>query len=637
MTMLDRMRRHRNWLKWSLFLVVLAFIFLYVPDFLRNRGKGGGPNDELANVNGESITVSAFRRAYQQQVQMYRSTYGEGFNEQMMKQLGIEQQILRQMIEERTAVAEARRLGLSVSDAEVAQRIYQIPAFQENGVFAGEELYSRVLASQRPPLSKAEFEESLRRSLLVDKLRGALTEWVTVSDADVEAEYKRRNEKVKAELVVLSADKLRNEVTVTDQDITSWFDGHKEDYRVGEKRKIKFLLIDVEQLRAKTVVPPSDAEKYYRQNEDRYTTPEQVRASHILLKTEGKDEAAVRAKAEALLNQAKSGADFAELAKKNSEDEASAKQGGDLDYFGRGRMVKEFEDVAFSLQPGQISDLVKSPFGFHIIKVVDKKPETKRPLADVRAQIADELAFQRAQEQAQTLADQIKPQITSAADLDKVGAARGLLVQESGYFSKDEPIAALGPAPEITEAAFTVKEGTISGPVRTARGLVYFTPTGEQASYLPKVADVKEKVREDVTRQKARELTKSKAEGLVAGLRGDFQSAAKAAGLEVKTTEIVSRGTAWPDVGISSAVDAAIFAQPAGGVTAPVTTDSGTVIAHVLQREDVKPEDLAKGVETLRQDLLNERRTRFFSAYMLKARERMKVEINQEAVATIAG
>ena len=636
MTMLDRMRRHKYWLKWSLALVVLAFIALYIPSRNRNLG-GAAPHDELATVNGEPVTVSAYRRAYQQQVQMYRSAYGPNFNEQMLKQMGIEQQILRQLLDERAAVVEARRLGLSVSDAEVAQRILAIPAFQQNGVFAGEDAYAQVLASQRPPLTKAEFEDSLRRSLLVDKLHASLTDWMTVTDADVTAEFKRRNEKAKVELVVLSADRLRSDVTVTDADLSTWFDAHKEDYRVGEKKKVKYLLVDVDKLRAAAVVPPGDIEKYYRDNQQEFTTPEQVRASHILIKSD-KDDAAAKAKAEALLKQVKSGADFAALAKKNSEDEGSAKNGGDLDYFGRGRMVKEFEDAAFSLQPGQMSDVVKSPFGYHIIKVVDHKPAITKSIADVRQQIADRLATERAQADASALAAQVAPELKTPADLDRVAAARKLTVQESGFFLRDEPVAGLGPVPEITDQAFTAKADTVSGPVTTARGLVFFAVVGTEPSRVPQLAEVKDKVRDDVTRQKARELTKTKAAALAASLSGaDFAKAAKAAGLDVKTSELVSRGTAWPDVGISPALDQAIFAQPAGGVTAPVTTDAATVIAHVVEHQDINPQDLATAREGLKQEIENDKRSRFFGAYMVKARDRMKIDVDQEVLRSLVG
>ncbi len=637
MTMLDRMRRHKNWLKWSLGLVVVAFVFFYVPEFLRPRNGSASPNEEVATVNGEGVTADAFRRAYQQQLQSYRAAYGSSFNEQLLKQMGIERQILQQLIDERTAVAEARRLGLQVSDAEVAQRIFAIPAFQQNGVFAGEEIYSRVLESQRPPLSKSEFEDNLRRSLLVEKLHSALTDWVVVPDGDVTAEYARRNEKAKVELVVFSPDKLRDQVTVSDADLAAWFDGHKEAYRIGEKRKIKFLLVDVEALRAKVMVAPSEVEKYYRQNQAQYSTPAQVRASHILLKTEGKDDAAVKAKAEALLKQVRAGANFADLAKKNSEDEASAKNGGDLDYFGRGRMVKEFEDAAFALEPGQVSDLVKSPFGYHIIKVVDKKPETTKQLAEVQQQIADQLAYERAATQATAAADDIGKELKTPADLDRVGKARGLTVQESGFFSKDEPIAGLGPVPEITEQAFTTAVDSVAGPVRTARGLVFFAPTGTQPSRLPVLADVKDKVRQDAISAKARELARARAASLQANFTANFAQAAKQAGLDVKSSELVTRGTAWPDVGISGAADAAIFATAQGGVTAPVVTDGGIAIIHVLERQGTKPEELASGRDALRQEIENDRRSKFFGAYMTKARDRMKVEINPDVLRAITG
>lgn len=636
MTMLDRMRRHKNWLKWSLFLVVVAFIALYFPDFIGARGPASS-NSEVARVGDERITASTFRRAYQRQMQAYTQAYGGSVNQQMLKQLGVDQQILRQLIDERAAVAEARRLGLTVSDAEVAQRIFAIPAFQQNGVFAGEQLYAQILASQNPPLTKAEFEDNLRQALLVDKLRAALTEWVAVSDAELQAEFTRRNEKVKAELVVFSADRMRDQVSVTDADLAPFFESHKEDYRIGERRKIKYALIDVDQLRTRAVVLPGEVEKYYRDNEPQYTTAEQVRASHILLKTEGKDEAAVKAKAETLLKLVKGGADFASLAKKESEDDQSKAQGGDLDYFGRGRMVKEFEEVAFSLPVGQVSDVVKSSFGFHIIKVTDKKPEARRSLDEVRQQITDQLAFERAQTQATALADQIVKDSRTPADLERVAKARGIAVTESGLFMRDEPIAALGPAPEVSARAFELKDGEVAGPVRVSRGLVIFSTSGQEASKLPALAEVKERVREDALRARARAMSRTRAEALAAQFTTNFAAAAKAAALEPKATELVARGTAWPDAGISAALDAAIFALPVGGVSAPITTDAGTVVARVIAREEAKADALATAKETLKQELLAERRAKFYTAYMNKARERLKVTINPDVVKAVVG
>ena len=180
--------------------------------------------------------------------------------------------------------------------------------------------------------------------MVLDKLRAALTDWMAVSDADVQREYNERNEKVKLQVVALTAANFRNGVTVTDADVAAHFEARKAEYRIGEQRKIKYLLLDRDQARLKVAVPATDVQRYYNDNIQQYQTPEQVRASHILLKTAGKDEAAVRKQAEDILQQVKSGGDFAALAKKFSEDEGSKVNGGDLDYFSRGRMVPGVRD-----------------------------------------------------------------------------------------------------------------------------------------------------------------------------------------------------------------------------------------------------------------------------------------------------
>jgi peptidyl-prolyl cis-trans isomerase D len=634
--MLDLMRRHRGWLKWSLGLVVLTFIVFYIPDFLRN-GNGAAPDSVVARVGGQEITAAAFRRAYLSQLQSYQRAYGGSINEQLLRQMGIEKQILQQLIDERAAIAEAQRLGLTVSDAELEKRIYAIPAFQQNGQFAGRQVYEQVLRMQRPPLTTEEFEDNLRNALLAEKLRAAVTDWVAVSDADLEREYRRRNEKVKLQFVVFTPDKVQNDVTVTDAEVSAQFDKHKEQYRVPDKRKIRYLLIDTDAVKAKVIVPPGDIEREYQQNVERYSTPEQVRASHILLKTEGKDEAAVKAQAESILKQVKAGGDFAALAKKYSEDEASAKNGGDLDYFGRGRMVKEFDEAAFSLTPGSISDLVKTQFGFHIIKVIDKKPASTRPLNEVRQQIADQLAYERAQTQVTELATTLARDIKRPADVDTVAKAHGLAVQDSPFFAKEEPVGTLGPAPEVSSEAFLMKEGAVAGPVRVARGQVFFTMTGRQEARIPTLDEVRARVKADAAREKAREVSRQRAESLAAQFKSDFEAAAKTAGVEVKTTEMIPRGSPLPEVGVSPAVDASAFALPSGSVTPPIPTDAGTVIARVAERQDVKPQEIALARDGLRTELLNEQRSRFFGAYMGKARERLKTSIDEENVRRVVG
>jgi peptidyl-prolyl cis-trans isomerase D len=635
MTMLDRMRRHKGWLKWSLAIVVLAFIFLYIPSFLDEPG-AAGMNDVVASVDGRNITVARFRRVYQQQLQSYRAAYGGNVDERLIKQLGLDQRIVQQMIEEETALAEAKRLGISATDEEVRERIAVLPGLQENGHFIGEQRYRQMLLMRNPPMRPDEFEEEVRRGVTVEKLQGALTGWVTVGDKEIADEFRRRNEKVKLAVAAFPADKFREGIDPTDAEVAAYFEEHKNELKVPEKRKVRYALVDLQSMRSRIQISPQDILRFYEDNPQQYSTPEQVRASHILLKTEGKDEAVVRKQAEDLLAQVKKGADFAQLATKHSQDEVSASKGGDLDYFGSGKMVPEFDKAAFSLPVGQVSDLVKTQYGFHIIKVTDKKPATTRPLDEVKAQIEDQLKWDRAQAEAQRLSDDVAGNLKKATDFDTVAKPRGLTVGESSLFSREEPITGLGMAPAAVERAFELKDGEISEAVRTPQGFAFLMVTGRQDAYVPKLEEVKARVREDVVKKKALDLARQRAAAVAAQMKsGDFTAAAKAAGVEVKTTDFIARGAPIADVGASPAVDAAAFALPPGAVSEPIVTDAGAVVVKVLEKQNPAETELAAARDTLKTELLNERRNRFYGAYMTKARERMNVTVNRELIAQL--
>ncbi|HYB93707.1 MAG TPA: peptidylprolyl isomerase [Vicinamibacterales bacterium] len=639
MTMLDRMRRHKGWLKWSLALVVLTFVVFYIPDFL-TTSTGAAPGEVIAEVEGEPITVSAFTRRYNAQVNAYRNAYGGQLNDQLLKQLGIDRQILSQLVDEEAMVVEARRQGITVSDVEIRERILSLPGFQENGKFVGEQRYRQILQFQNPPMTTSEFENSLRRALQIEKLRNALTGWMTVSDAEIAQEYRKRNEKVKLDVVPITADAFVNQVNVTDAEINAHFEKSKDRYRIGEKRKIKYALLNVDQVRASIQVPEADIEAFYKQNLSQYQTPAQVRASHILFKTEGKDENAVKAKAEEVLKLAKApNADFAELARKYSEDESNNTNGGDLDYFGRGRMVAEFEQAAFGMKNGEISDLVKTSFGFHIIKVVDNKPETTRALAEVRSEIEDQLKWQKAQAEAETIAKSLEGSIKSPADLDRVAQERSMQVTETPLVLMSEPIVGIGAQPELSGRLFGMKEGEVTPAMRVATGWVFATVTGRQDPYVPKIDEVKTRVADDLKQEKAAELAKQRAAAIAAELKSakDFAAAAKRANLEVKQTELIARGAAIPDIGISEAVDAAAFSLPQGGVSDAIVTPTGTAIVRVAEKVAVTDAEIEQGKDQLREELINARRDKFFGAYMEKAKKGLTITTRDEVLARVVG
>ena len=639
MTMLDRMRRHKGWLKWSLALVVLAFVVFYIPSFLSppaavGVGVGAAPTEVIAEVQGRDLTAGQFLQRYNAQMQAYRNAYGASLNDQILRQLGIDQQILQQMIDEEAAVIEAERQGLTVSDEELAQRIFAMPGLQENGRFVGEQRYELILRSQVPPLTKAAFEENLRRGLVIDKLRAALTDWMTVSDAEIDREFTRRNEKVKLEVVTLTADAFRGQVSVTDADVASYFDSRKETYRVGEQRKVKMLVVDRQQALTRVIIPAGEVQRYYNANLSQYQTPEQIRASHILLNTAGKDEAAVRKQAEDLLAQIKAGADLAALATKFSEDPGSKANGGDLDYFGRGRMVPEFENAAFALEIGQTSDIVKSQFGFHIIRLTDKKAAVTRPLAEVQQQIEEQLKQQRADQQITARANELASRIRTPADLDTVGKEAGLTTSESDFFGREDPVPGLGVAPQVAATAFQLADGAVSGSVVSPRGPVFITVTGKREPYVPTLDQVRDRVREDLIRSRAAELSQQRAAAIATSLRSapNFAAAAKAQGFEASETALITRESALPNIGASPKVDDVAFSLPAGSVSEPIATDNGTVIIRVVERDEVTPEELRLGREAFREQFLSERRARFFTAYLSKAKERMAIQINQPVI-----
>ena len=639
MTMLDRMRRHKAWLKWSLGLVVVTFILLYVPSFLdTSAGTGTNPNDAIATIEGRKVTVGQYQRAYQNQLMQIRQSYGGQLNEDMIRRLQIPQRVVQQMVDEEATVAAANQLGMTVSDAELRERILRMPGFQLNGEFIGDARYRQLLANQRPPLRPSEFEDQLRKGLLSEKLQAAVTSWINVSDAEAEAEYRKQNEKVKVELAVFTASKFNASIAPTEADINAQFSANQETYRAPEKRRVRYLSIDAEALKASRTVTPAEVQARYNENKAQYTTPEMVRASHILFKTgEGKDEAAQRKAAESVLAKVKAGEDFAALARKYSED-GSAAQGGDLDFFPHERMTKVFSDAAFAMKPGQTSDIVKSEFGFHIIKTTDRKAGGMQPLDAVRAQLEDQMKFEKAQAEAQSIADQIGKEIDDPSDLDRVAKARNLVVTDSGLFSRDEPLSGLGYAPAVAAAAFTMEKDKVSSQLRTNQGFAFIALTEIKPPAIPALAEVKDRVRNDVIRIKALELAKTKAAAMAqAAQKGSFAAATKAAGGELKTTEMVTRGTAYPEVGLNTAVDDAVFKLAKGGTSGPISTDNAVVVAHVIDKADVTAEALAKERVNTSNQMIQTRRQEFFSAYMTKAKTKMKITFHDAAIRTVFG
>ena len=634
MTMLDRMRRHKAWLKWSLGLVVVAFVALVPGVGMSPMGDDGLPADVLARVGDYEITLQQFRQIYLRQLQAYRLQTGGDISEEVLRSLGIDRQILQQLIDEYAALAEADRLGLRVSNAEVRERILTLPAFQVDGRFIGEQQYRMMLQRQSPPISTTQFEEDVRRSILIERLQAAVTGWVSVSEAEIADEHRRRTERVRVDVVAFRAGDYRDEVEATDADIELLYNEDSLAYEVPEKRRLRFLLVDEAAIFDSITPSEDELRAYYDTNLSQYRTPGQVRASHILFRTGENDEAEVEARAAVVAARARGGEDFAALARELSEDEGTAASGGDLGTFGRGRMVPEFEAAAFAMAPGEISDPVKSAFGYHVILVTEAEEEVTEPFEDARESIASILKQERASSRARSLAQAIAAEVTTPDDLDRAAAARGYEVQESGFAAPGEPILGLGLAREVSDRAFRMEPGEVAGPIPSPSGPAFVTVVATQDPYVPPLDEVRDDVHEDVIRKKALTLAQERAAEAARTLResDDFVAAAEEADYAVGSSDLVARGAPLPEIGVSAAVEAVAFAMDRGAVSDPIEAGSTVAVVRLVEREDASAADLDEQRETLRDQLVATRQGQFYTAYMTRVKERLAIDVDLGAL-----
>ena len=635
MTMLDRMRRHKAWLKWTLALAGFALLVLGFPLIQPPPETPGTLTDVLAQVGDQEITVGEFQTLFRRQLQSYQVQSGGEITADLLRSMGIDRQLLQQVIDEYAALQEAARLGVTVSDAEVREAIVSLPAFQQDGEFIGEAAYLQMLRMQQPPMSPAEFEENVRRSLMLQRLQAALTDWITVSDDDVEREHVRRNERVRLSAISFRADDFREGLEATDDDVAALFEQNANDYLVPEQRRLRFVLIDVPALKASFTPSDADVQAYYDNNLDSYTEEVDLRVSHILLRTQDAELAEVQAQAESIAAEARNGADFAELARRYSEDEGTREAGGDLGRITRGQMVPEFEGAAFALEQDEVSGPVTSMFGVHVIKATEKTGGATQTLDEVRDSIVDMLQQESADARAGALAEAMSLEISEAADLEAAAARRGLEAQESGFAALGEPILGLGFSSEVTTQAFQLAEGEVAGPIPTPTGPAFVTVTGIQAPYVPPLEEVEARVRDDVIRRKAFVLAQERADAAAAILQDadDFAAAAEAEELAVNESGLIARGASVPGVGVDAQVEAVAFSLIAGETSDPVLTGNSAVVLHVHEREDADPAAFQNSREQLRSEMILERQNQFYGAYMENAKARIPISIDMGAFA----
>ncbi len=543
---------------------------------------------------------------------------------------------------------EADRMGLGVTDAELADYLQQGQfgqMFFPDGKFVGQDQYANFIQSQWG-LSVAQFEKELKDQLAQQKLLAAVSAAATVSDKEIQEQVIKDGTKVKFDYALLTLDDVKKQVKVTDVELKAFYDQNKQQYlnSIPEKRKARYILIDTAKVAAAIPVTQADLQAYYNQHQDDFRISETVTVRHILIKTptpgpDGKVDPkgvdAAKAKAEDIQKQLKAGGDFAQLATKNSDDPGSAQNGGLLPPITRGRTVPEFEQAAFNTPKGQTTDIIRTSYGFHIIRVEDKQSARVKPLDEVKAQIEPAVKQQKAAAAAQSLANAVESTARTAG-LDKAAADKGLAVTTTDLVSQNDSLPGIGTSQELSNSLFAAKKGEAPALTQDSQGYAIYQVTEIQPPQTPTFEQIKGQVEDQFKAQRAQQLLAQKAQELSdrAHAEHDLKKAAKELGATLRTSDLVDGSAQIPDVGAMSGPVNVAFAMEIGQISGPlqVGASSGVVIA-ILEKQQPSPAEAKLAWDRAKDTLLAQKRQTLEGLYVQNLREKLekegKIKINK--------
>ena len=603
-----------------LVIVAVMMVITLIPgifDSLTNTAGRG----VYARVGGHEVTSADVDRTAQQMARQQRlPAEFVSF---------VRPQAANQLVTKYALIAEAHRLHLQATDEEVRNFLHQ-GQFGEvlfpKGEFVGQANYESFV-QQNFSMGVSQFEDLVKEQLLISKLIALVQGNITVPESEVKQDYLKQNLKVKFSYAVLTTEEVMKQVKVTDSELKAFYDKHKQEYvnSIPEKRKARYLAISASNIPGVNV-SDDDIKQYYNQHADQYKLPERVHVRHILVKTptpaaDGKVDQkaldAAKSKAEDLLKQIQNGANFEELAKKNSDDPGSAAKGGELPAFQHGAMVPEFEKAAFALQnKGQLSGLVKSQYGFHIIQLIDKQPAHTKSLDEVKAEIVPTVKQQKDSKAVDELARTLEAQ-TKAQGLDKAAAARNLQIQTSDFFSNTDSLPGIGQAPDFMQAAFSAKPKSPPQLARTPSGDAIFEVLDSQPAKTPTFEEAKQRVENEFRNEQAQSLLDRKTQELSERAKAlhDLKKAASEQGAQVRTSDFVTQQSQVPDIGPLNGPAAVAFSLGKNQISGPIATGRNGVVLQVLDIQEPSAEEFAKNKDVARERTLEQKRGQSFGLY----------------------
>jgi peptidyl-prolyl cis-trans isomerase D len=608
----------------------------------RTVSKGGqGQQTWVATVDGEQIDVRALLNVERQIEDYYRRQFGDSADS-FLAQMDLTTIALGRMVNERVLQSLAGRMGLVVSDTELGGMITKNPAFYNRGQF-DRERYVQMLRRQK--VSPTDYENDLRRELLGQKLRNLVFSSVKVAESELIQEYQIREEKVSLQFVKLLPERAKQQVAAfPDEELQTFFEKDKAKFEVPEKRKVNYVVFKASDFKGIEVSDEEIGAYYEAKKGTEFTQPEQVQARHILIKAEP-DAAealreAARLKANNLRQQLADGANFVELAKQQSEDDGTKDRGGDLGMFQRGRMVKAFEDAAFSLEPGVISDVVETPFGFHVIEVLNKQDAGVMDLAAATARIRGVLQQQKGKDQALAEAHTAMAELTPGADLLNYGNDHGKEVGSSSTFTATEGIPGIRMGTRAARSVFEMEQGQFSDPF-VAGDIVYvFELTNIVEAHAPEFAEVKDEVREALREQRVQELLTLEGVEIITAINAgqSLPAIATARGLELQDTGLFSRqNSSIPKIGVNAELLSAAFAltKEHPVVSRPYASGDGSVVPVLSEKIEPPADGFAAKRAEYYDDMMQDKAELTLQAWIEKAETQISVVRNEEVLAAV--
>jgi peptidyl-prolyl cis-trans isomerase D len=612
-------------------------------------GIGAPPAGVLATIGDQQVTVPEVQREARN---MIRQQFPKGGPQAGMLLPYFASQAAERLINEKALVAEAHRMGLRASDDELRDELQHGQLGAElfpDGKFIGQEEYENRI--QRADLTVPQFEAQVKDDILRRKLYALVSSSAFVGETEVRSEFDRRDTKVKFEYAVITQADILKGLHPTDEELKAFYERSKATYNnsIPEKRQIKYVVVDSAKIAAATAVTDQDLQTYYDQHRDEFRAPEQVKVSHILIKTplpvpgakeDEKGVADARAKAEDVLKQVKAGGDFAKLAEKYSDDPGSSKSGGELGWIGRGRTVPEFEKAAFSLGKGQTSDLVKSSYGFHIIRVEDKQQAHLKTLAEVKSEIEAKVKQQKVAHATETAADALLSQARTAG-FDAAATAKGQTAVTTEFFSRTESLPGLGASPQFMDAVFSESEKAPPDVVQVPQGFVVFQLLAIRPPATPTFEEIRPKVEAQFKNERAGFLLQQKTQELSDRAKAgrDLKKAAKDLGATVKTSELVAPDGQVPDIG-SMASASAIFSLKPGEISGPIAAGGNGVVAQLLEKQAPTDQEFSEKKDGIRQALLEAKQNDLFGLFVTNLRKDMeksnRLKVNREEMKNLS-